>query len=486
MHQHDSKRKKTVKLIAVYTGMTLITLVIVACIVLIVLGFRFDTNKQSLEQYAFLQFNSAPTGSMVAIDGNRVNNVTPNKTSVPEGTHEVVIWRDGYETWRKTLDVKKGTLTWLNYALMVPKKLTVEPMVSYDNLSTSIASLAGKYIAIQQSADKPVFDIVQIDNDSVISSQINIPKKDYSEAYTTSMKHNFKIVKWDTGERYLLIQHTYNDSIEWLVVDSQDANNTKNVTKLFNLSFTDLDFSGTSGNILFGLESGNIRKLDIKSETVSKLLVTNVKQFSLYGQDIITYISDGDKGTRLVGLYRDSDQASFVLRTINADDKSAIKVISTHYFNEDYVAIVDNNKVYILSGNYSGSLFNNASDMKSVNEFSVTSDVQEISFSPSGQYLMTQSGANFTSYDLEYKKIVSSTVDNTGSASPLKWLNGSYVWSDNGNNLNIREFDGANPRVINPVITGQEAVITKNGKYIYSLNKSANGYQLQRVLMVLP
>ncbi|NHW87466.1 PEGA domain-containing protein, partial [Escherichia coli] len=65
---------------------------------------------------------------------------TPTKKTVEAGTHNVVMWRDGYESWNKTMDVKSGTVVWLNYALMVPNKLTVEPVASYASVAASVAS----------------------------------------------------------------------------------------------------------------------------------------------------------------------------------------------------------------------------------------------------------------------------------------------------------------------------------------------------------
>lgn len=488
MHHHNSKRNKLIRIIAVYTTMTVITAAVVTFIVLVVLGFRFDASKNQIEQYAFLQFNSSPTGAMVAVDGNVVSGQTPNKTSVPEGSHEVVIWKDGYETWRKTLYVKSGTLTWLNYILMIPNKLSVEQSATYDSIYMSLASPNGKYMAAQQNEDKPVFDLSDISSDTVKTVQLTMPKKDYSEAYTSSVKHVFRIAQWDLGERYLLIKHSYNDNVEWLVMDTQDAENTKNITKLFDLTFTDIKFSGSGGNILFGLESGNIRKLDINAGTVSKILLSKSQQFSLFDQNIITYVADGDTaGSRFVGLYRDGDEKPYVVKNVSSDSSVPVRVVSTHYFNQDYVAVSEGKNVDIYSGNYSNSILGATSSIKLIKSFVAADNVQTLTFSPSGQYLLAQSGAYFSSYDLEYQNLVSSTVDSTGSASPLRWLNNSYVWSDNGSNLNIREFDGANPRTINPVVIGQDAVMTHSGSYMYSISKNdAGGFQLQRVRLIAP
>lgn len=487
MHHHNSKRKQLIKLVTVYSVMTAVTLVVAILIVSLVLGIQFDSADNKIEQYALIQVNSSPTGAQVAVDGHQISGSTPNKTSVPEGNHEVVVWREGYETWRKTLFVKSGTLTWLNYILMVPKKLSVEPLLDYDSVSSSLASENGKYMITQQYADKPVFDLSDISSDQVTSTQLTIPKKDYSEAYTSSVTHNFKLVEWDEGERYFLVSHNYNDEVEWLVVDSQDENNTFNVTKMFSLDFGNIKFSGTGGNILFAIESGNLRKLDLNAKTISKILLSKIQKFNLYDQNIITYVGDGETvGSRIVGLYRDGDVTPYIIRAVAATDTYAISVVSSRYFNEDYVAISDGKKIDILKGNYHNSIINNATNLKIIKSITANNDVEDLSFSPSGQYLLAQSGANFTSYDLEYKKTVLSTVSDDGFASSLKWLNNSYFWSDNNSSLNIREFDGCNPRSINSVVVGQSAVMTRNFKYIYSIGKKTTGYQLQRVNLILP
>ncbi|MEI6054221.1 MAG: PEGA domain-containing protein [Candidatus Saccharibacteria bacterium] len=484
MHHHDSKQNKLIKIIAVYTLMTVSTIAIVTFIVLFVLGFRLDTDKGQLEQYAFLQFNSKPTGAMVAIDGNVVSGQTPNKSSVRGGNHEFVIWKDGYETWRKTLDVKSGTLTWLNYILMIPKKLDVESVATYPFVYASLASPAGKYMIVQKLSDTPDFDLVDLSSDTIKSTALSVSKKHYSEAYTSSFKHVFSVEKWDQGERYLLIKHNYNDKVEWLIADTQNIENTVNITKLFDLSFSNIEFSGNGGNILFTLESGNLRKLDIGAETISKTLVSKVKRFNIYDNNLITYVGYNDAGARLVGVYHDGDGSPYVIKNITSDDSVSLRAISTHYFNEDYIAIAEGRKIEVFSGDYR-TVSNGASKLNLVKSIDADFDIQRLDFSPIGQYVLAQSGVNFISYDIEYQNLVTSTVDSDTGASPLRWLNKSYFWADSNGQLTIREFDGTNPRSINSVASGQSATITKNERYIYSINKIETGYQLQRVRLVL-
>ncbi|MEP7205121.1 MAG: hypothetical protein ABI716_02925, partial [Candidatus Saccharibacteria bacterium] len=123
-----------------------------------------------------------------------------------------------------------------------------------------------------------------------------------------------------------------------------------------------------------------------------------------------------------------------------------------------------------------------------VKSFNFVTGVNRLSFSPSGDYVLVQSGGNFASYDVEHHMVTTSVVadDVTSVVGPLKWLDDNYLWSDYESNVTIREFDGTNSHTINQAVSGQAVVLTENGRYLYSLGKNDTGYQLQRVRMILP
>ncbi len=468
--------------------MTLIVLLTVSFITFFMLGFRFDADKGNLEQYAFLQFNSSPSGATVVIDGVDVGTKTPNKKSVPAGKYQVEMWRDGYETWQKSVDIKSGAITWLNYALLVPKKLTVEPVADYESVYSSLASPKGEAMIIEKRSDTPTFNLVDLGSDTIKTTILTISTNLYSESTTVGVVHTFDIDKWDDEGRYVLIRHKYNDLTEWLVLDTQNVDLTRNINRLFNVVITNVVFSGTSGSIFYALDANNIRKLDLDAVTISVPLVSNVTNFEIYNKSkMITYVGGGQIGTnqRVVGLYREGDDKSSIIRTVTSSPETNLRIATTRYFNANYVAILDGTKVDILSGSYPDTTNNNSS-MKIIATFQTVNGIERLLFSPTGAYVFVQSGAYFASYDLEYQKFMASTIKGSGPILPLKWLNENYIWSGRDGKLTIREFDGSNVHIINPVLADQDATITSNGRYIYSFNKIGVNYQLQRVRMILP
>jgi len=469
--------------------MTSAVILIVSLITLFTLGFRFDANDGDIEQYALLQFSSTPSGASVSVNGSTLDSHTPNKTSVPAGKYQVSIWRDGYETWQKSATVKSGTLTWLNYALLVPKKLTVESVARYESVYSSRASYKGNYIFIQKLLNAPVFDLVDISSDKIKTTYITLPLDLYSEPTTAGVTHTFSIEKWDDSERYILVRHAYANKNEWLEVDTQNVNLSKNITRLFDLSIKDILFSGNSGNTLYALESNDVRRLDLVAGTISKPLISNVTNFNIYNESkVLTYTGSGQLGKdeQVLGLYREGDDQPSIIRTVSGVHGTNLHIATTHYFNEDYVAVSNGKKVDVLSGSYPNNKSDSIGSMKVFATFNVEDEISKLTFSPSGEFLFIQSNANFSSYDLEYRKLAISTLEGSGSVFRLNWLDDNYIWSDRDDKLTIREFDGVNIHKINSIATGQVATLTDNGRYLYSISKTTKGYQLQRVRMILP
>jgi len=473
--------------VSVYVFMALVIFVVVSLITFNMLGYRID--KGHIKQTAFLQYNTTPSGATVTVDGKPVSSKTPNKSQIEAGKHEIIMWRDGYKSWKKSVDIKAGTLTWLNYAILVPNKLPVEQVLSYDSLYFSLASPNGKYIILQKSASVPSFDLVDIGSDKIKSTNLTLSSDLYSESMTAGINHSFEIAKWDDGGRYILINHKFNDKNEWLVVDTQDVKLSKNITRIFDVSINHIVFSGTSGNIFYILTANDVRKLDLANGTISKPFISNVTEFDIYNDSkVIAYVSNGraEIGERIVGIYRDGDDSASVIRSIQNSKDISLHIASSRYFNQNYLAISEGKRVDILSGSYPVAGSDSANTMKTISSFMSEQDVKQLSFSPTGEYVFVQSDAYFTSYDLEYQNFTASTIEGNGPITPLKWLDHNYIWSDRDGKLTIREFDGTNISTINSVVAGHGVTLTENGRYIYSINKLNNLYQLQRVRMILP
>lgn len=485
MYHRPSKRQLILRRTITYFLMTLAVIVIVSITILSILGYRF--NKTGLEQGALVQFDSQPGGATVLIDGssNGVGGHTPTKASISAGTHNFSIAKTGYQTWSKTLTLPSGTLTWLDYARLIPVDLTVNKVLDYPNLVSETPSPDQQSILIQTDAASPNFELVSIASDSVKQTQMSLPADVYSDSTVPTTSHIFKVVGWDGGGRYVLLSHAYGDKTEWLVMDTEDAKNSQNITTSLSVNIRDVTFAGSSGSVFYGIDSSdNLRRYDLSAGTISRVLVANVKSYNLYENNIISYVGTTTTAPvqPVVGIYRDGNDAPVVLKTFAPD--TTVDIDYAHYYNNDYVAISDGNQVTILSG----SLPRSTTDTNSLTNFaSFTTDaaVTDLSFAPSGEYVVAQTPNGFTSYDVGYSRKSTVSLQSSSQSQPLQWLDNVNLWSDSDSKLTLREFDGTNVHTINSVAPGYGVTLTSNGRWLYSVGKTANGYQLQRVRLIL-
>lgn len=487
MFKRPTKKTLIIRRTITLTIMSLAVVVIVAGIILFILGYRLDGDKGVLEQGALVQFDSTPNGAIVNIDGMSIGSRTPAKQSIVAGAHDFTVTRANYETWSKSLTVKAGTLTWLDYIRLVPKALKTESVATYGGIYGEKASPDSKWIMIQERAEQPTFQLVDLRAQQIKSSTISLPESLYSEATTAGVTHTFTMNSWDQDGRYVLVRHDYADKSEYIVIDTQNAETSINVTRLLDIPLTNVKFYGTSGNILYGLSDGMIRKLDLSNATISRALVSNVKSFDIFETDVITYVgTDPAEATHQVaGLYREGDEAPHVLRVVNSLT-TPLTIDAVRYYNDDYVAISEGSSVTILKGRYPSSSDQDSASLKPFADFMVEGAIDTTAFSPSGDFLVVQSGLRYVSYEVEYNRMIESTVATSETrAHTLNWLDDAYLWAIYDGHLSIREFDGTNTHVIMQMEPGFDATLSQNDKYLYGIGKSGDTYQLQRVKMIL-
>jgi PEGA domain. len=489
MFKKPTKKQFLIRRIILSSIATLAVIIIATVAILFMLGYRLDSNNGRLEQGALLQFDSAPSGADVYVDGHSIGTRTATKQTVIAGTHSIKMTKSGYQDWNRTLNLAAGTLTWLDYSLLVPKDRPVQTVTNYKTLVGLSISSDGKWALAQEKADLPSFHVVDLRSEDVKSTVISVPNASYSEPTVEGVTHSFNMVSWDSGSRYVLVKHLYRDLTEWIVVDTQNPNATINISQLLGVSFKDVQFAGTSGKVLYGLTSdGAIRKVDLSAATLSRAFVTHVDSFSIYDNTILSYIGvdAADSTKRVAGVYRDGDEAPHILRSTSSTDL-VLKIATSRYFSDDFVAIAEGNMVTILKGSYPGSSNQDNTSLSKFASLELSGAVSALSFSPKGDYVVAQSGETFKSYEIEHTRADVGTIPVTDgkAASTLKWLDVAHLWNDDNNTLTIRDFNGINTFSIMKVEPGYSAGLSQNGRFFYAVGKTDKGYHLQRVKMIL-
>lgn len=470
--------------------MSLAVLALVSILVLFMLGYQFNRSEGTIEQGGLVQFNTTPTGAEVLIDGKNLGARTASRKTMSTGQHFISMQRTGYQAWQKSIDVMPGSVLWLTYARLIPNDLDPVEIADFTSVTSSAAAPDRRKIAIKEVAATPAIQLADISRDDVEVNELALPADSYT-APSEGQAQTFTIEKWHDASRHLLVRHVYDkNKTEWLIVDTENVAETKNVTGLLGVDATKVIFSRDSASVVYALVDKRIRKIDVNERTLSGPLVSNVAEFSLYGRSTIVYktLLDGDTGKRSIGYYTDGASKSRTLRSYADNGKIPLHVAIGQYFNDYYFAISYDETVEILKGALPRSDVADPSNLKVVSTMTVPGGVRHLSTRTSGRFVVAQTANAYIVHDIELDKTTTTKLKNaTPVTEELGWLDGYTLWSDQGGTLRIYEFDGANQHDIMSVSSGHDATYSQNAKYLYGIDQSESGeFHLQRVRMILP
>lgn len=483
MYRRPSKRRQLIQRVLTYVLMVVAVISITGLILLIVLGYRLD-GESGLEQGALLQFDSQPNSALVTVDGKTLAGRTPTKTTVLPGQHSITLSRDGYHSWQKQVNLVAGTLTWLDYGLLIPKELPVTALAKYASIGSALTSRNNETIVILPNASQPEIQRFDLRSANPNPQNTSVPRDLISAGTVEATAHQFTLTELTRDGRYALMSHTYTTpgaeaQQEWLVVDVENAARSRNVTRAVTIPLSELHFTGTSSTNLYGVTNGALVKLDIARPSVVATPVVGVTNFAVIEGGIMTYTATLPSGETVLGMYQDGNEDSAVIRQLPAGQTGLIA--ASRYFNENYIAVSTGTQTDILRGSFPHSTAEVAK-LKSVVNLQHQAPAKYLSLSPLGQYVLIQSESQFTSYDLEHDRRYATDV----TGGQLRWLNRATLYLAAQNQLAIREFDGANYHDINPVVDGMPATLSPNGRFLYSIGQSSDGkLQLQRVRLIL-
>ena len=491
MYRQPPKRQQAIRRAVIYSIMSVIVVALVAILIFIMLGYQFNRSDGKIEQGGLVQFDSKPTGANVSIDGASFGSQTSSKTTLTAGQHFVTMSRSGYKTWQKSVNVVPGTVLWLNYTRLIPNDLKPSTVTQFSSVSGAIASPDDKWMAIKEEASTPIIKLADISQETPKISSLSLPINSYTHPSAGKSEH-FVLEKWDPNSRYIVVKHAYDDTkSEWLIVDSQDVARTKNITKLLDIDVSKLVFNGSNSSLLYVLIGTDLRKIDIDAATLSRPLVSNVADFSLYDNSTLAYTTlltaDTKSQSRSVGYYEDGADTPFTIRTYQDDGKTPLKISIGKYFSDIVVAINYGDEVSILKGKLPTATNPSSTSLKRIATMNISGGAQYLSIKTNGRFVIAQNGATFENYDVELQKMSKASLK--GSAEYTKempWLDNYMIWSDRDNILRFYEFDGSNQQDIMPVTSGLGVSLSPNSKYIYGILKESDTvYRFERVKLIL-
>jgi len=328
MHKHRNKRRKRIQLAFVYTLMAIAVLSIVAILVLVVQGYRYNRFDGKIEQGGLVQFDSRPAGATVTVDDITLANRTASKVTLSAGRHTITMTRDGYSSWKKEVLVKPGSVLWLNYTRLFPTNPKVTSVATFEGVATALPAPSGKQIAVVAKSSNPEISLTTLNDDVPQTKKIIIPTGSYT-APGADQSQAFELESWDKNSNLLLVRHMYGDKTEYISIDTRDSL-ARNISIELGLDIASVAYSLGDSNVLYVVTTAHdLRRINLSGATVSGPLATNVATISVNEERVIGYTTLPDaEGTRTVGYVTQGSSKAKTIATYKALGAAALHVAS--------------------------------------------------------------------------------------------------------------------------------------------------------------
>ncbi len=483
MHRKRNKKRLRIQLTFVYTLMVIAVVSIVAILILVIQGYRYNRFDGKLEQGGLVQFNSRPSGATVTVDSVTLANKTASKVTLTAGSHTIGMSREGYSSWKKDVVVRPGSVLWLNYALLFPNSPTVETAAQYTTVSSALPSPNQKRMAVIADADVAEVSLTTLGSSKPETVKAVIPQAAYT-APAESTAHSFALVTWDKESNMLLIRHTYGEKAEYVSLDTRDGK-ARNVTAELGVDVKKIAYSRGDSNVLYVLTAANeLRRISMSSSTVSGPLASNVADFTTNEDKVIMYTThEDDRGKRSVGYVSSGSNKAKVIASYS-DTAGTLLAATGNYYGDHYLAVLHGTTLKIVKGDFPSSDSANAPSLTQVASLTVANGADYMSFSPnSNRMVYAAKGSQIVTYDLELRSHALTTLQDPLTRD-VQWLDDYHLFAV-GKNGYYYDYDGTNSQMFASNTLDHPVTLSDNDKYIYYFTSSEKGAILQRVKLTI-
>lgn len=511
MDYEEKRRKQAIRVIIAEVGMVVSVIVIVVVAVMAAMGF-FISGDGQIAQSGLVQLHSLPTGASVELDGSTLFARTNLSRTLPEGEHYFKIYREGYDTWEKQINVYPGALMRLYYPRLFLQNRAAEQALALNKSDSKLGlefyspSRNREYIlyALDNSPTWHLLDVrgdkvkdtildlsgilpgmVELAEDSGAETAANLP----AENKKFTFEGKIKSLEWSANAEKILAEVEYAGQESWVLVNLNDASKSLDLTETFGLDFERVEIIDNSANRLYVLENHHLRQIDAGNKSLSKVLLNNIEDFDSSGSSVVYLNSSKDKDGKVVreiGSYRDGEEGSVPI--LKVDEGAAVQIALSRFYEEDYICYAINQKLTIVYGalptykkDAEGEQEVDLSELEELlNGYELPHLPKALETSPDGEYLVAQDEAQFMVTDLATAEV----VDYEAISPKLKWFDASMMYAVQDGEIIVWDFDGQNQRNLaksragnadTAKTLGEPVFVTANNRWIYYLTKDKDG-----------
>lgn len=442
--------------------MAVAVIVMVIILAFLVSGYWINSNFE-VDRQGLLQLSSVPIGATVTIDGVEGSwlertNMSKNLSS---GEHTIMLTRDGYDSWTKTINISEGLLYRIHYPRLFLAERVKEKLLDTANFSSATISPDHSYLILIN--DTTEWTTVNLNDETLKPVKIDI--KPYfnatasaAPADATAEKAIFpgtiESIHWDRDSTHALFKVKFGDTIEWVLLDVKNPKNSVNITREFGGNFSDIEILDNSSGNLLGIQNGNLHKIDLGARSISSVLVENVQDFDHFNQNEVIFsakIPNPAEGqpAYYVGTFKIGDsQIQHLLETA-----TPAKVALSKFYEDKFITILENDTLTLYKKD----------DFEKLTEFKLTFAPANLVVGHNGEFITMDALPQIATLDMESMAVVEWSIE----GDDYGWIDNDMIYSVKDGELIVYDYDGLNRRVLAGNVSSRFPAAITDDKWLY-------------------
>lgn len=466
--------KQRANRIRLFVGYGLMAILIITSALLLMyrsLGFNFDFKNRTVVQNGLMFIDSVPGSATIYINGQIYKNRTNARVELPAGDYTIELKADGFASWKRSLQLEGGTIEQLIYPKLFPASLKSNEIQLFASSPSVFSQSPDQRWIIKEHSDQfNIFSRYDL-NSSLAQEQIlNFPSK----LFTAGKKHSFKEIEWSADNVHLLIEHSYDDVKEFILLDVENPAQSVVINKTLNINPTSISMRNKSAESFYFLDGvKNLSRVDLKDKVVT-LIAQHVLAYKSSNEEMIMYVEEDINAAGFATAKIKDQSHTYSLRQMS--NSSAYLLSLMRFNNSWYMGLYSGSegKAYIYK-DPQNILSKNTSKKATPLAVLKGQGSKTMEISANSRFVALTDGSKFSVYDAEKNKQYRYSSGVELDDSPVKWLDGFRLQAvSKKGKLTVFDFDGSNIRELQTGSTNTKAYLDHGSNTMYSLSPSSS------------
>ena len=442
------QRKQSLKVIISEFVMVIAVIITVCALAFIVSGYWLNSDFK-IEQNGMLQISSTPSGADLSIDGESSWLRRTNTSKIlSSGEHNIVLTKEGYDSWSKTINIAEGLLYRINYPRLFLQERNIEKVHNVTPYTYAAASPDRTRLLL--AGDTSEWNIIDLRHEKLQDKKINIHGVLSGMQATTQIglfTGEIISTQWSNDNERILSKIASGDKFEWILIDINNADNSINLSTAFKKDF--LNVKLINRNEALAIYDNNLYKLDFRNSSISESLASNVYAFEYFGNEIFYSALSPDSKYYIGSIGLDGAQSDMVLYT---EQPALIGVFK--FYDELFIATVEDKEL---------KLFKKDDRTNPVITSTLEFIPQSIKSGQDGEFVIAYNGPTIATLDMEANSVKVWQVDGEN----FGWVDNYMPYSVADGELYVYDFDGINKRLLAKNVSSRFPALVTENKWLY-------------------